>query len=183
MTTATSEPGWRPLTAAETTALRETRLGGPLAVMFWAAAIIVAIPFAAAAAFAAAAGPGGLFFALGNFLSGSDAGLSGTVFRLSLVPQVMIWTWAVVFVALTLVRSAAAPRAASVFFVLWAVLSATSQVAIRIAIARGGGIGVADAFQLLPYLCLDLVLAAAFWGYMHDGRRPNVYYRRRVRAG
>lgn len=183
MTTATPEPGWRPLTAAETTALRENRLGGPLAVMCWAGVVLIALPFVAVAVLAVSAGPNALQLGLGTILSMGGTGLAGTVLRLSMGPLAAIWIWAIVFVAMTAGRAPAAPRVTSVLFVLVVVLKAATQIAIRIVVARGGGIGFGDAFQMLPYLCMDVVVAAALWGYLHDGRRPNVYYRRRVRAG
>jgi hypothetical protein len=34
----------------------------------------------------------------------------------------------------------------------------------------------------LPHMVLSLVAAAAFWAYMREGRRPNLYFRRRVRV-
>ena len=183
MTTTPSEPGWRPLTAAEATALRENWLGGPLAVMCWAAVVIIALPFVAVVQLVVSAGPDALKPGLGAILSIGGTGLAGTVLRLSMGPLAAIWIWAIVFVAMTAGRAPAAPRVASVLFVLVVVLKAATQISIRVVVARGAGIGFGEAFQMLPYLCMDLVVAAALWGYLHDGRRPNVYYRRRVRAG
>jgi hypothetical protein len=37
--------------------------------------------------------------------------------------------------------------------------------------------------QMTPYVLFNVIITAAFWGYMQDGRWPNIYYRRRVRMG
>jgi hypothetical protein len=33
-----------------------------------------------------------------------------------------------------------------------------------------------------PSMLLEIALVAAFWGYMSERRRPNIYFRKRVRA-
>jgi hypothetical protein len=176
------QPAWRDLSAADHAALPESRLGGALALIFIAACGIVAVPVAGLVTLVVAAGPDGVFWTLGAFLTAEGLGPTGSVMRLTLVPQAALFLWAVVFIVVTAARLPAGPRIAALVFAFWATLSAGSQVAIQLAISPEG-IAPSRIPLMLPFMLLDLVLAAAFWGYMHDGRRPNIYYRRRVPAG
>ena len=46
----------------------------------------------------------------------------------------------------------------------------------------GGSGGIFAAGSQLPHMVLNLVAAVAFWAYMREGRRPNLYFRGRLRV-
>lgn len=168
---------WRTLGDAELAATPESKLGGPLAVIFWCAAILLAglvLVVAWLIAF-------GSFYTL-TMMSQSIFGssITATVSRLSLGPQVMMMLWAIVFVAMTMARSPSTPTTASIMIAIWAASAIGAQIAIRMVIAQGA-FDLGSQATLLPYILFDITLAAAFWGYMSEGRRPNVYFRKRVR--
>src|SRR5439155_1264720 len=54
-------------------------------------------------------------------------------------------------------------------------------LAIIVAAAATEGLHVIDYLQMAPYILFNVMIAAAFCGYMREGRRPNLFYRRRVR--
>jgi len=68
-----------------------------------------------------------------------------------------------------------------VLMVMWAATSIAAQIGTRYLIAQSN-FDPMSQLSLLPYVFLEVVLVAAFCGYMADGRRPNVYYLKRVRA-
>jgi hypothetical protein len=43
------------------------------------------------------------------------------------------------------------------------------------------GLDMFDYVGMAPSVLFNVMLAAAFWGYMRESRRPNLFYRRRVR--
>ena len=65
--------------------------------------------------------------------------------------------------------------------VIWALTSIGAQIGTRFVIAQNSFVLGSQA-SLLPYILLEIVLVAAFWGYMSEGRRPNIYFLKRVRA-
>lgn len=181
MTNTSNTPStrWRPLSEAEFTASPEARLGGALGTIFGCAAALVAALVLIAAWLIAFGG----FFAFTMMSQSILAGSSMTsiIARISLVPQAMLFVWAFVFATMTLARRPSTPKVASVMIAIWAALSIGAQIASRYVIAQNSFILGSQA-TLLPYMLLEIALVAAFWGYMSEGRRPNIYFRKRVRA-
>ncbi len=76
--------------------------------------------------------------------------------------------WSGAFVIMTWQRVRSTPTWSSIGIVVW--------VLYRFAVAIAGGYGWPLAVDSLG----ELVMAAAFCGYMAAGVRPNAYYRRRL---
>ena len=170
---------WRALSAAELAASPEAKLGGPLGVIFWGAVAMVAVVILLVAWMIAF----GDFFSVTMvsrmFFSGSS--MASTVAGVAMIPQATFFVWACVFAVMTISRRPSTPKVASVLIVIWALTSISAQVATRYVIAQNSFVLGSQA-SLLPYILLEVVLVAAFWGYMSEGRRPNIYFLKRVRA-
>jgi len=180
MSTTTSQTsGWRALNADELAATPHAKLGGALAVMFWGAVAMVAALTLMLAA----------MIAFGNFFSitmlsrtlFSTSTLSSKIASIQMIPQAMFAVWAFTFAVMTMGRRPSTPTVASVLMVLWAVTAISAQIGTRYLVAQSN-FDVLSQLSLLPYIFLEIVLVAAFCGYMADGHRPNVYFLKRVRA-
>jgi hypothetical protein len=170
---------WRTLTEAELAALPEAKLGGALAVIFWCAvALVMGLVLVIA-----------WLIVFGDFFSFtmmsqsifSGSGMASIISCIALIPQAMLFVWAFVFAVMTSGRRPSTPKVAGVMMAIWALLSIGAQIATRYVIAQNSFIFGSQA-TLLPYILLEIVLVAAFWGYMSEGRRPNIYFRKRVRV-
>lgn len=151
------------------------RLGGPLAVIFWCACGIAALPIAGLFTLVSAIGVAGTQAAL--FDSFAGPGVAQSVLRLGLVPQIILFAWAVATVGLTVAKSRTALALLPWMLVAWFLATAYSQFAIRDAIAPDGAdLGAFAA--LMPGLLAQAAGVAAFFGYFREGRRPQAYYRR-----
>ncbi len=150
-------------------------LKGLLAIIFWCACGITAIPLAGIFTLISALGPQAALSAVVDSLSG-DA-MATQVLRYGLIPQFVLFIWAVSFVVLTVMRRAAALTVAPGLFFLWFAVTALCQFAIRSAIAQGD-LSVGDLAALLPGLLAQGVGAAAFWGYMRSAGQPKLYFTR-----
>ena len=181
MTITTNSPAiaWRTLSGDELAASPDARLGGALAVMFWAAiAMIVTVVLALV-----------VMVTLGDFFSVamlsqmmfSGSTLASRIARIQMIPKAMFAAWAFTFVIMTLARRPSTPRVASVLMVIWSVSSIGAAVATRY-LAATGNFDILNMASLLPYVFLQVAIVSALWGYMNDGRRPNVYFRKRVRT-
>jgi hypothetical protein len=173
---------WRALSPDELNVLPEARLSGQLAVIVWCAAVIALMPVIALLGAVAFTGPAAFMYIAGMVsrgFFGSD--LSTRVTTISLIPQSALFVWAVVTALMSFSRSASTPRTSAVLVIIWAALAIFSQILIRQVIAPGSA-GIISQFQLLPYILFDIAIAAAYWGYMHDSRAANIYFRRRVRT-
>jgi hypothetical protein len=180
MTTSHSQSSqWRALSAAELAASPEAKLSGPLGVIFWGAVAMVAVVVLLVAWMIAF----GDFFTVTMvsrmFFSGSS--MASAVAGIAMIPQATFFVWACVFAVMTMGRRPSTPKVASVLMVIWALTSISAQVATRYVIAQNSFVLGSQA-SLLPYILLEVVLVAAFWGYMSEGRRPNIYFLKRVRA-
>ena len=170
---------WRALGEAELAASPEVKLGGALAIMFWCAVALVAVLVLVMAWLIAFGSLLTVAMMSNSIFAGSS--MTAIVTRISLVPQVMLFVWGFTFAVMTMARKPSTPKVASTMIVIWAALSISAQIATRYVIAQNSFIFSSQA-TLLPYIVFEIALAAAFWGYMSDGRRPNVYFRKRVRA-
>jgi hypothetical protein len=170
---------WRALSASELTASPEVKLGGALGVIFWGATAMVALVVLVIA----------WLIAFGDFFSTammsrmmfSGSSMASVVAGISMIPQAMFFIWACVFAVMTMGRRPSTPKVASVMMAIWAATSIGAQIGTRYMIAQNSFVLVSQA-TLLPYILLEIVLVAAFWGYMSEGRRPNIYFLTRVRA-
>jgi hypothetical protein len=107
--------------------------------------------------------------------------LSSQIAGIQMVPQAMFAIWAFAFAVMTMGRRPSTPKVASVLMVIWAATSIGAQIGTRYLIAQNN-VDLISQASLLPYILIEIILVAAFCGYMADGRRPNIYYRERVRG-
>lgn len=152
---------------------RPVGLGGPLAVIFWCACAITALPIAGAFSMIANFGVTGTVSALLDGFAG-DA-LPIQVLRLSLYAQAVLFVWAAGLVILTVTRSRLALGWAPWGLAAWTVVSVWAQFAIRETITPGGT-GVADFAALLPGILMQVTCTAAVFGYFREGARPRAFY-------
>lgn len=154
---------------------RPARLGGPLAFLFWCACGIAALPIAGLFTLISALGVTGARSALFDTFAG--AGAAQQVLRLGLMPQIVLFGWAVTMVVLTVARARIALVVLPWLLVLWLCTTGYSQFAIRDAIAPDGAdLGAFAA--LMPGLLAQAAGVAAFFGYFREGVRPQAFYRR-----
>lgn len=152
-----------------------TRLGGALALIFWCACGITALPLAGLFTLISLLGVSGAVSAL--FDSFAGPGVPQQVLRLGLVPQALLFAWAVAMVVLTVAKARIALSLLPWMLVAWLLATAYSQFAIRDAIAPDGAdLGAFAA--LMPGILAQAAGVAAFFGYFREGRRPGAYYRR-----
>ncbi|MEP9350348.1 hypothetical protein [Xanthobacter sp. KR7-225] len=154
---------------------RQRRLGGALAVIFWCACGITAVPLALLFSVIANVGAEATVSLLLDGLRGP--GLSAELLRLGLIPQAVLFVWAAAMVLLTVARSRHALTVVPWLMVAWVVVSAYAQFAIRSALQQGA-VDVMDFAALFPNLLLQAATAAAVFGYFAEGTRPNAYYQR-----
>ncbi|WP_341987539.1 hypothetical protein [Azorhizobium sp. AG788] len=151
----------------------EGALGGLLAVIFWAACGITAVPLAGMFTLISAMGTQGAFSAIADSVSGSA--LSTQVLRLGLLPQAMLFLWAASFVVFTILKSRHALQVAPGLFMAWVAVTAFCQFSIRSMITPDGAT-LMDFTALLPGILAQVVGAAAFTAYMRQGHRPRFYF-------
>jgi len=114
-------------------------------------------------------------------------GLAGWVFAFDRLREIglrymiavsFIIVWSAAFVVMTLLRVRATPLLVSIGFVAW--------VVFRFCVTYFGQGGFLERLMLQWPLAIDylgeLIMAAAFCGYMAMADRPNAYYRRRLLA-
>ncbi|WP_029003905.1 DUF2569 family protein [Azorhizobium doebereinerae] len=150
-------------------------LGGVLAIIFWCACGIVAVPLAGLFTLISALGTQGAFSAIADSVTGNS--VSTQMLRFGLVPQAILFLWAVSFVALTVLRSRHALSVAPLLMIVWVAVSAFCQFSIR-ALITPDGATIMDFAALMPGLLAQGVGVAAFVGYFKDGRRPRELYTR-----
>lgn len=153
----------------------EPALAGPLAILFWCACGITAVPLAGIFSLIAALGPAGAVSAVVDSLSGQS--MAAQILRLGLIPQLALFLWSLSFVILTVQRSAHALTVSPWLLATWAVVTALCQFGIRNAMAVDG-LTVGDLAALLPGILVQTAGAAAFWGYLREGERPRRYFSR-----
>jgi hypothetical protein len=172
--------GWRTLDAGELAAEPDARLGGALAVMFGAAVFaLTPIAFLAFSSITDSQGTTWVMLMMLRQAFGGD--MKSAYFALSLVQMLTLLAWAATFVVVTLARARSGPGAAATAFAIATTIGPLGQCALIIMFA-GEASGILAATAQLPYLVLNLVAAVAFWAYMSEGRRPNLYFRRRLRV-
>ena len=151
----------------------EGALGGLLAVIFWSACGITAVPVAGLFTLISALGTQGAFSAIADSVSGTA--LSTQVLRLGLLPQAMLFLWAASFVAFTIMKSRLALKVSPGLFIAWVAITAFCQFSIR-GLVTPDGATLMDFSALLPGILAQAVGAAAFTAYMWEGRRPHFYF-------
>lgn len=145
------------------------RLGGALAVIYWASVAILLLPVIGLGSLAVTAGHNGLALMLAQALGGPRHLLVG------MAPLLVLIIWAAAFVAMTAVRARAAPAIASILFALWGLSSIAAQIGIQLLLIPNGP-NLATLGPLLPSLAATAVFVAAFWGYMREGERPRRWF-------
>lgn len=153
----------------------EPALAGPLAILFWCACGITAVPLAGMFSLVAAIGPAGALSAVVDSLSGQS--MAAQILRLGLIPQLALFLWSLSFVILTVQRSAHALTLSPLLLAAWALVTALCQFGIRNAMAVDG-LTIGDLVALLPGILVQTAGAAAFWGYLREGERPRRYFSR-----
>lgn len=151
------------------------RLGGMLAIIFWCACGITALPLAGLFALVANAGVSGAMWALAETFAGNTP--TAHVLRLGLLPQAILFAWAVSLVVLTVARSRHALVVSPLLLWGFVVVSAFSQFSIRDAIAPEGAT-LGDFAALMPGLLAQAAGAAALYGYFRSADRPRLYFTR-----
>lgn len=151
------------------------RLSGPLAVLFWCACAITAVPLAGAFSLIASLGPQAALSATVDGLSGNEPATQ--LLRIGLIPQGVLFVWGACFVVLTVARARATLKIAPLLLIGWVLVTAWSQLTIRAALATDG-MTVMDFAALLPGLMAQACAAAALFGYFSEGKRPRAYYTR-----
>ena len=97
------------------------------------------------------------------------------------IQQALFALWALVFVVMTLTRRPSTPTITSALMLIWA-LSAIGAEIVEQYLNVTRGFDPTGPLWALPVILLVAAVATAFCRYMSVGRRPNVYFRRRVRA-
>ena len=98
----------------------------------------------------------------------------------SMAQMLVLLLWAVTFTAVTLLRARSGPTISAAVFAIAALAGPIGQCRHHASWAPAMAFAALGA--QLPHMMLNVVAAIAFWAYMHDGRRPNLYFRRRVRV-
>lgn len=172
------------MTQAELALLPEARLGGALLLIFTAALAILLVPAigltVAVASLYTEDYPRSVGAFLGHWVTGPRR-----LGPIQMMPIAYAMAWSLLFVVMTVSKRHATPLVASLGIVVWALLPAGIALSDESALLSGGRLIVLfDALtrvwpQAVAALA-NLLLAAAFCGYMASGRRPNAYYRRRL---
>jgi hypothetical protein len=172
---------WRDPSAPELSAEPDALFGGVIAVMFFAA--IFALTPLVFLIVSLAKDTQGTTWVLLMMLRQAFAGpdMKSISMAASMVQMLTLVVWAAIFIAVTLARARSGPTVAAVAFAIAALVGPAGQCAMAIAVIGGTG-GIFAAASQLPHMVLNFVAAVAFWAYMHEGRRPNLYFRRRVRV-
>jgi multisubunit Na+/H+ antiporter MnhF subunit len=172
--------GWRALAAGELAAEPDARFGGMIAAIFFAA-LFALTPLVFLAVSGARDAQGTTWVLLMMLRQAFRGDMTSAYMALSMAQMLALLVWAATFVAVTLVGARSGPTMAAVVFAIAALAGPVGQCAIIVTFAADTG-GIFQAAAQLPHMVLNLVGAVAFWAYMHEGRRPNLYFRRRVRV-
>ena len=177
-----STPQWRELSEAELAATPDAKLGGTLAIIVAIAAIIAAIKGLMYLLYLMFMGgpPGGGAAVILRMFAPLNGSKSAWIQNLNLAVPALIFAWGGVVTAMTLLRARGTPDVASALIAVWAIVAVTLNVLKR-AVTATDGLDVIDYLQMAPHILFNVMIAAAFCGYMREGRRPNLFYRRRVR--
>ena len=170
---------WRTLDEPELAAEPEARFGGAIAVLFFAAAFALApLAFLAAKGAADPNGTAWVVLMMGRQAFGGD--MKSAYLASSMIQMLALLIWAATFVVVTLLRARSGPVIASLLFAIAALAAPVGQCVIALAFI-GMREGLYPVGAQLPHMMLNVVAAIAFWGYMREARRPNLYFCRRVR--
>ncbi|MFG1464343.1 hypothetical protein V5F77_15745 [Xanthobacter sp. DSM 24535] len=149
------------------------RLSGLLAIIFWCACGITAVPLAGLFTLISVLGPQAAWSAIVDSLAAP--GGSSQMLRFGLFPQAVLFVWGISFVIMTVRRAVSTLSVAPIGLVIWLLVTAFSQFAIRDLLAPDG-LTVGDLASLLPGLLAQGLGVAGFVGYMREGDRPRRYY-------
>lgn len=176
---ATAAGAWRTLAPNELAAEPGARFGGALAAMFFAALLaFLPLVFLLVGGVADPKGTVWVVLMMSRELFGGD--MKSAFLASSVMQMAAILVWAIIFVIATLVRGRWGPTLAGIVFAVCTLMGPVNQIAIMAIFARDT-FGIHQVGAQLPHWVPSLVAAISFWAYMHEARRPNLYYRRRVR--
>ncbi|MGU3495315.1 hypothetical protein ACLBXM_14830 [Xanthobacteraceae bacterium A53D] len=154
---------------------QEGGIGGVLAVIFWCACGIVAVPLAGMFSLIAALGTTGAFSAMADSIAGPT--VAAQMLRLGLVPQAVLFVWGAAFVGLTVMRSRHALTVAPLLLIVWLAVSTFCQFSIRSLMVQENAT-IMDFAALMPAVLAQAIGVAALVGYFKEGTRPKAYYTR-----
>ena len=172
---------WRAISAGEIAAEPDARFGGAIALMFFAATVAL-LPIAILVVGLARDAQGTSWFLsamLRQAFAGSD--IKSITVAASILQTTAVMIWAAMFIVSTLVRTSWGLVSAALLFAIAALIGPAWQCVMALLVIGGTGGWFAAGTQL-PQLALSAVAALAFWIYVQEGRRPNLYFRRRVRT-
>jgi hypothetical protein len=176
---ATGAGAWRTLAPNELAAEPDARVGGALVAMVVAALLaFVPVIFLLANGLADPKGTAWVVLMMARQAFGGD--MKSAFIASSFLQMAAILIWAMIFVAATLLRGRWGPSLTGGVFAVCALMGPVNQVAIM-AIFAADTFGVYQVGAQLTHWVPNLVAAISFWAYMHEARRPNLYYHRRVR--
>jgi hypothetical protein len=174
--------GWRTLSNAELAATPDARLGGELAIIVAIAATIAAskgLLYVLYVIVVSGLGGRGLPDMIGMFASGGSK--SAWIQNLNLAVPALMFVFGVAVTAMTWLRARATPNVAGALVATWVAIAMIVNVLKRMVVATEG-FDIFDCLQMAPTILFNIMMAVGFWGYMQQGRRPNLFYRRRVRV-
>jgi hypothetical protein len=170
---------WRMLSRDELLGLPEARFGGVIAVIFCAAVLAFA-PLVALIASGVRDTDGTTWVVLMMLRQALRGDLTSAYTAASLGQSLTLILWAASFIIITLFRVRNGPTITAAMFAISAAIGPASQFAIAAGFSADKGSAI-QALSQLPHIALNLVTGVSFWAYMREGRRPNLYYRRRIR--
>jgi hypothetical protein len=172
--------GWRALTASELASEPDARFGGVIAIIFFSA-LFALTPLVFLIISGARDSRGTAWILLMMLRQAFGGDMKSAYIASSMAQMLTLLAWAATFVAVTLFRTRSGATIAAVAFAVCALIGPLGQFAIIVTLAGDVG-GIVQAATQLPHTVLNLVAAVAFWAYMREARRPNLYFRRRVRV-
>ena len=170
------DSGWRELTPGELAAEPEAGFGGAIASLFVVALLALApLPIEM---FVSGATPVDFVREVFTGTAGPFSRMAEGIGVKTAIYFILLTVWGTTFVVVTVLRLRFGPKITAKL--LW--LTALFPMAIRL-----GAIINRWEFQTVPLsegalLITGLIAAVAYEAYMNEGRRPNLYFRRRVRA-
>ncbi len=172
--------GWRELTAQELAVEPGGRFGGAIAIICFAAVLVLLRLLVGIGVWLTNGEYRYAFFMtfalMRSLIANSPWGT--WLAYMSLIEPLLVAIWAVVFVVAVVWRLRAGATIAAIVFAACSLMRPVGSIIIMSTTVGTSGITAATA--QIPSLVVHFVAAVGYWCYMRDGRRPNLYFRRRV---
>lgn len=176
----TRADGWRTLTAEELAAEPAARFGGTIAAIFCVAVLLlIPLPLMIFVSGGLVLGLIANIFTLLHDLFSTDIKSAATAY--ALLQMLAFTAWAAVFVVAVIFRWRAGAMLAVLLFAFCLLLGPFNSI-VRLVAVTGLADSAVAVVSEAPRLLLSLVAVLAFWAYLREGRRPNLYFGRRVRV-